>query len=420
MKIQGLANLPHLLITPEKSVFIQYMMPFLAKKNPLLVFVVLSVAAHLAGGYFMGYLRPFDLRRPVILPQVVSVSLESPPKLTTNPVSLIEKRPSTHQNQKTLHVIENKKQVPEKLQMIQEKIEHNKTAKVTSSEPDLQINDKPPEIKDSFLEKVPSAPAISGDEPVFSSVPVPQVKEIEKGPVRKGNEFVPVAMEKLTYRVMLYGVPTGTAVLEAANKNGEVRITARVTSNEVFSSVYPVDIFVDTRLMVGNYLLTHIRQHEGSTTGDTGFTLMLREKNAFWVDRLNKRYSNIPLPSEDVMDMISGFYYLRNRNLEVGKPVLLHLFDSSRYVPTTVEVLRKEHLRLPAFREADTLVVHPILETDGFFHTSGDIFIWLTDDEKKVPVKMEAQIPLGKVTAELVAAESEKSAQADSHGVAVK
>jgi hypothetical protein len=219
---------------------------------------------------------------------------------------------------------------------------------------------------------------------------------------------------------MLYGIPAGTAVLDATNRNGEVRITTRVNSNEVFSSIYPVDIFVDTRLMVGNYLLTRIRQHEGSTTGDTGFTLMLREKNAFWVDRLNKRYSNTPLPREDVMDMISSFYYLRNRNLEVGKPVLLHLFDSSRYVPTTVEVLRKEHLRLPAFREADTLVVHPILETDGFFHTSGDIFIWLTDDEKKVPVKMEAQIPLGKVTAELVAAESEKSAQADSHGVAVK
>ena len=138
---------------------------------------------------------------------------------------------------------------------------------------------------------------------------------------------------------------------------------------------------------------------------------MLREKNAFWVDRLKKRYANIPLPSNDVMDMISGFYYLRNQRLEVGKSVVLHLFDSSKYTETTVEVLRKEHLRLPGFREADTLVVHPILKTDGFFHSSGEIFVWLTDDEKKVPVKVEAEIPLGKVTAELVSAESSEESE---------
>jgi hypothetical protein len=64
--------------------------------------------------------------------------------------------------------------------------------------------------------------------------------------------------------------------------------------------------------------------------------------------------------------------------------------------------------------------VHPILKTEGFFGRSGEVLVWLTDDEKKVPVKMEAEIPLGKVTAELVSAETEKTSEAVRNGIARK
>jgi hypothetical protein len=391
------------------------------RKTSLAFFVMLSLTGHLAGGYLTGLITSFNLRAPVALPSVISINLEPPSADPAAPLATGRQLPERQHNlaalpdagkvNKNIHESElpNVNQGEENLVGMEQTSEPIRQFQKASSE--TPVRSEPPAVPKENN---------TADNADYSSVPLPSPKELDKGPVWIGGEIVPSAEEKLTYRIMLYGIPAGTAVLDATNRNGEVRITTRVNSNEVFSSIYPVDIFVDTRLMVGNYFLTRIRQHEGASFSDTGFTLMLQEKNAFWVDRLHKRYSNTPLPREDVMDMISGFYYLRNRNLEVGKPVLLHLFDSSRYVPTTVEVLRKEHLRLPAFREADTLVVHPILETDGFFHTSGDIFIWLTDDEKKVPVKMEAQIPLGKVTAELVAAESEKSAQADSHGVAVK
>jgi hypothetical protein len=386
-------------------------------KTSLAVFITLSLAGHLAAGYLMGYLGLFDLRSPVSLLPAISVTLDAPPRTNPQPVAVkLNARESLHNPPSPIDSGDkNNKNNVSDLVRASEGREKNVTR-----EP---VVESPPRTRKVNSEQIETSETSDGspenkssESPGFTSVPVPAPKELAKGPVRTGAEFVPSAMEKLTYRIMLYGIPAGTAVLEATNKSGEVRITTKVTSNDVISGIYPVDIFVDTRLMVGNYLLTRIRQHEGSTVSDTGFTLMLREKNAFWVDRLNKRYANTPLPSDDVMDMISGFYYMRNQRLEVGKPVLLNLFDSCKYIPTTVEVLRKEHLRLPGFREADTLVVHPILKTDGFFHSTGDIFVWLTDDEKKVPVKMEARISLGKVTAELVSAESENESVPGSNG----
>jgi hypothetical protein len=161
-------------------------------------------------------------------------------------------------------------------------------------------------------------------------------------------------------------------------------------------------------MIKGNYLLTRVRQKEGSYRGDLGFTLMLREHKAFWIDRLANRYDYQPLPDDDVMDVVSGFYFLRNQDLEVGNLLQLNLFDSNEYLPTKVEVLRRERIGLSGSREVDTLVLHPLFKTAGFFRRTGDIMIWLTDDRFRVPVRMETTILLGKVTANLISAEAER------------
>jgi hypothetical protein len=244
----------------------------------------------------------------------------------------------------------------------------------------------------------------------FSSKQVPLAIDYEKykGSVRNIEEFLTTKKEKLTYRISLLKIPVGTAIMEARNTNDEFRVSIRIVSNKVFSAVYPVDDLIETRMIKGNYLLTRVRQNEGSYRGDFGFTLMLREHKAFWVDRLNNRYNYESLPVDDVMDAVTGFYFLRNRDLEVGNTVELHLFDSYEYSPTTVEVLRKERIELPGGNEVDTLVLHPLFRTAGFFRRTGDITIWLTDDKFHVPVRLETYITLGKVTAELISAESEQ------------
>lgn len=227
-------------------------------------------------------------------------------------------------------------------------------------------------------------------------------------PLRTANEFLANEREKLTYQISMFGLPVGGAELEAKNEHGEVRITLRVKSNSVLSSLYPVDDLVETRHMGGNFILTRIRQQEGSFRSDRGFSIMLREKKVFWIDRLTNRSTTEPIPNDEVLDIISGLYYLRNRPLQVGKTELLQVFDSDTYTPLPVEVLRREQVRLPGFRKADTIVIKPLLKTDGIFKRTGDVTIWLTDDDFRAPVKVETQIPLGKVTVELLSAETQR------------
>jgi len=206
----------------------------------------------------------------------------------------------------------------------------------------------------------------------------------------------------------MYGIPVGDALLEATNTNGELRITTRVKSNATISRVYPVDIATETRMFSGRYVVTTIKRREGGSWTDVGFTLCLGERNVFWADRVKKRYYNTSVPTDQVMDMITGLYFLRNQPLEVGKIVTLDLFDSNTYSPLPVLVLRKEQVVLPNLSAVESFVVQPQLGTSGIFNRTGDLFIWLTADDNRVPVRFETSIPLGRVTAELVASESER------------
>lgn len=255
-------------------------------------------------------------------------------------------------------------------------------------------------MKGSGQEKVP-LPVVSAKKP--------HLYEIQP-PLRNAAEFLATAQEHLTYQISMYHLPVGTAELVAKSEQGEVKITLKVKSAPILSSVYPVDDLVEIRHIGGNFILTRIRQQEGDFRSDRGFTIMLRERKVFWIDRLANRSVNETIPNGEVTDIISGLYFLRNRPLQVSRTEMLHVYDSDTYSHLPVEVLRREQIQLPGFRKADTIVIKPILKTDGIFKRTGDVTIWLTDDEFRVPVKVETQIPLGKVTIELIAADTKGGA----------
>jgi hypothetical protein len=383
-----------------------------SKKYSIAVFIVLSILAHLFIMYILVLTGPLSFSAPVQPFSAVFVTLKSAvatPSIKAGKAG----QTSTTPDQKTPHLNEKGGKSEKSAPVVGSPKNFTETQEHAlvhepGSPPPLTPGEQNPSATSREIQE------ISGPDDGYrknypgNHIPLAIDYERYKGPVRDTGEFLATKKEKLTYRISLLKIPVGTAVMEATNINGELRITIKITSNAVFSTVYPVDDLIETRMIKGNYLLTRVRQSEGNYRGDFGFTLMLREHKAFWVDRLANRYDYQPLPVDDVMDAVSGFYFLRNRNLEVGNSVELHLFDSNEYSPTTVEVLRRERIGLPGGNEVDALVLHPLFKTAGFFRRTGDIMIWLTDDQFRVPVRLETFISLGKVTAELIAAESEQ------------
>src|SRR6185369_9837365 len=97
--------------------------------------------------------------------------------------------------------------------------------------------------------------------------------------------------------------------------------------------------------------MTKIRQQEGSFKGDTGFTINLRKKRVTWDDHIRNRSLTMTIPTDEVLDTLSGIYYLRHRRLQIHKTETLHIYDSETYADVPVEILRRETIHLPNFRK---------------------------------------------------------------------
>jgi hypothetical protein len=90
-------------------------------------------------------------------------------------------------------------------------------------------------------------------------------------------------------------------------------------------------------------------------------------------------------------DILSALYFVRTLNFQVGDTLQINLHDVSKSYPLKVKVNRRERVKVPA-GQFDCLVVEPFLESEGMFRSQGRIEIWLTDDERKIPVLMRSEI----------------------------
>jgi hypothetical protein len=109
-----------------------------------------------------------------------------------------------------------------------------------------------------------------------------------------------------------------------------------------------------------------------------------------------------------IQDALSSLYYLRTRDdLIVGKAITIPVHDSGKNWSVEVQILGREKVKTPA-GEFATIKVRTFPKYDGVFMNKGEIFIWLTDDSRKVPVLMKSTISIGSIVSTLTKMEPGK------------
>jgi hypothetical protein len=213
--------------------------------------------------------------------------------------------------------------------------------------------------------------------------------------------------EKLFYDIYWLGIYVGRAVLEAIYDKEALRITSRANSASFISAFYTVEDYAESLVLNGKAARFRIKQREGRYKSDKETIFDLNNGKVTYFDYLKGKKNERSLDGV-VWDVISGFYYLRAQPLMIGKVVFIDVFDSNKLLKAEVSVLRKERIRVSGRGEVRAIVVKPDLKSEGLFHKKGDVFIWLTDDEARIPVRLETRVPIGRVVAELKKSEIQK------------
>jgi len=96
-----------------------------------------------------------------------------------------------------------------------------------------------------------------------------------------------------------------------------------------------------------------------------------------------------------VQDVLSVIYYLRTKPLEVGRSFEVTISDSGRVYQVPVRVVEKKRLKT-LLGQVNSLRVDPgLFGANGMIGTEGQLSIWLTDDERRIPVSARIKTEYG-------------------------
>ena len=105
----------------------------------------------------------------------------------------------------------------------------------------------------------------------------------------------------------------------------------------------------------------------------------------------------------DIQDMLSALYYLRNQdlgNLSLNEEIELKLFfDQETYI-FKLRFLGKEVINTK-FGEINSLIFRPIVQSGRVFKEEESVTIWVSDDKNKVPLRIKASLAVGSLRADL-------------------
>jgi len=103
-----------------------------------------------------------------------------------------------------------------------------------------------------------------------------------------------------------------------------------------------------------------------------------------------------------VHDSLSSFYAIRDQDLKIGESLSFKVFEGKKNWELVVDVLAKEEITVRA-GTFKTIKIHPLLKYEGIFRRKGELFVWVTDDDRKMPVLMKSKVKVGSIAAELAA-----------------
>ena len=106
-----------------------------------------------------------------------------------------------------------------------------------------------------------------------------------------------------------------------------------------------------------------------------------------------------------VKDLFSALYWVRRNELGAATRHRLVVGDNARVKEVEVRVEKVEILQTPEGK-LESLKISTVAVLGGLFKDGGQFSFWLTADRRKLPVRFEVQVKLGKVIGTLKAMEN--------------
>ncbi|MDP5171000.1 MAG: DUF3108 domain-containing protein [Bacteroidia bacterium] len=121
----------------------------------------------------------------------------------------------------------------------------------------------------------------------------------------------------------------------------------------------------------------------------------------------NKKRETIYNVPVNVQDVISAFYYARarydQRKLRVGDRIEMHNFIDRKPFRLEAKLLARETIKVED-KKYRALKFDLLIEEVGMITDGSTIQFWISDDDNKIPLRVESELMVGSLAADLIEA----------------
>ncbi len=221
--------------------------------------------------------------------------------------------------------------------------------------------------------------------------------------------------EVAVYEVTYFGVKAGTFTVKInpykeINGRKVYHVSADAQTSGVFNLFYEIDDHLDSYLDFEGLFSHrfHLILKETRQNRDALELYDSEKKETFYWNRWDHKergYSE----SKDTFQMerfpqdsFSSLFFLRTLDLSEGKAHSWPVVSEGRGWEMVATVLRREKMDMPKRGRVQAIVVAPQTKFRGVLsQQQQESFIWLTDDDRKHVLRLEAKVKVGTVVATL-------------------
>ena len=202
--------------------------------------------------------------------------------------------------------------------------------------------------------------------------------------------------ETLDYELKWLKITGGSARMTISAKGDDrLRITSVGKSSPGFSRIFKVRDEIETIVAKEDFSTLRYTKRldeagdkiEEVTTIEDGVATRIRRKI---------KKVDVPRP---VYDPISIIYHLRTLDLSPGRTHDFTLIADGKVYNVHAVVVRREVLRTPA-GTFNTVVIEPRMSAGGVAREER-LWVWYSDDDRRLPVRIRTEVNFGAITATL-------------------
>ncbi len=226
-------------------------------------------------------------------------------------------------------------------------------------------------------------------------------------PSRQANNPALAGSESLQYAAEWRLIRAATVQLQVKDSAGGREARLQLRSTGLISTFFPLDDLYVAQLgkdlCAAGSMLT---AKEGSRSRETKVTYNSQRRKANYVERDLKKNTVVLAHEIDtpacVHDIVGGLYFMRTLSIPVGRSAEVPVSDGKKSVMARVEAQKRETVTTPAGK-FNAVRYEVFLFNGVLFGRSGVMYVWLSDDDRRLPVQIQVRLQfyIGTITLQL-------------------